>query len=551
MLALLISGVVKNYSPIPYSDTWMGGLGFYLDHLDGDTSVWWRFHNEHPNHLARLLFWIDYRWFEGRAILLQAFNVMALICIAIFFGRCAARTLRNSPHDSMIWPTALILGAWLLQWSQKENIVWAFQGVFFLAQFLPCLAAYWLAISVGERHKASGTATAIVLGLLSWGTMANAIFAFPLMAVVAWRTGASRRLLGVLVLLSAAGAVLYWMGLSPQGDDLDRKWAGTVSWEDRAIYLVSLLGGPGRALQLPPWLAQACGSVVLGLVAWHGLCLLKRRTDSGVTVALRGMAGYLALTAVMATMGRAQLGYEQAFSSRYQTPMLMLWASLFLLHLKGLLDWTSASAWRRRSAMACLLLLFAALLARQWQALRPQDQSHLGKELAMLQLELGIKDESSFSELGYPSWEGLASITKRAMAHQVGPFSRQESIARRDLIGKPLGTPTQRSCQEGTITKAISLPGANGDWRLEGWIKTSQPAPALDIWQVVQADRVVGVVLSGLHHPDIGAKHGRAYAYNGFVGYARGLSPASDLVIWNPTEQCRLTVAMPGNATLH
>ncbi len=543
MLALLLVGVQKNYSPIPHSDMWMGGLGFYLDHLDGKASVWWRFHNEHPNHLARLLFWFDYEWFGGRAIMLQAFNVLVLLGIAVFMGSCTTEVLRESSHERWTLPVALSLAAWQLQWSQQENIVWAFQGVFFLAQLLPCVGAYLLSVHAKNDRQQWTAWAAVLLGCLAWGTMANAIFAFPLMAVVAWRVGCSKHLVGFLVVLCVLGCGLYWLGLAPQGGDLDRRWAGAVSWSDRGIYLLSMLGGPFKALRAPDWLAQVAGAGVLCLVVWHGLVLITRRGDLGVSVALRGMTGYLTLTALMATMGRAQLGYEQAFSSRYQTPMLMLWAVLLMLHLRPLLDWVTQSRWRRGAAIMAVGVLSLMLLERQCQALRRQDQALLGKELALLQLELQLKDEAQLLSLGFPSWEGLSSIANRAMAYGVSPFSTPVSLARRALIGKTIDVSAQPFCENGAISKLAPLRDSAGGWRTQGWLKTSRPVQGMEVWHLVQNRKVVGVLLSGLHEPEMALKYGRVYERNGFVGYALGMDPIQDISIWNPIDQCKFTVA--------
>jgi len=544
MLALLLLGVQRNYSPIPHSDMWMGGLGFYLDHLDGNTSVWWRFHNEHPNHLARLLFWLDYRWFGGRAIMLLAFNVLILLGIAVLMGACAAKILQAGSHKRLIGPVVLSLAAWVLQWSQQENIVWAFQGVFFLAQLLPCVGAYLLCVNADNDKQQRAGLAAVVLGCLSWGTMANAIFSFPLMAVVAWRAGCSKRLVWSLALLSVLGCGLYWLGLGPQGGDLDRRWAGTVSWSDRAIYLVSLLGGPCKALRSPDWAAQVAGACVLGLVVWHGLVLIARREAVSALIALRGMAGYLTLTAVMATMGRAQLGYEQAFSSRYQTPMLMLWAVLLLLHLRFLLDWVMPRRWRRGAAILVVGVLSLMLLDRQCQALRRQDQALLGKELALLQLELQLRDEAQLISLGFPSWEGLSSIANRAMARGVSPFSDPERLARRGAIGNTMDVSAQPLCENGALLKLTPLPDSVGGWRLEGWLKTPRPVQNIEVWHLVQNSKIVGVLLSGLHQPEVALKYGRAYERNGFVGYAQGVSPTSDMSVWSPVDQCKFPVAV-------
>lgn len=542
MLTLLGIGIAHHHSPIPYWDMWNGGVLFYVQHLDGNVDAWWRFHNEHPNHLARVLFWCDFALFGGQARMLVAANVLACLGVVGLFAWCTGRVCAALSWPQARWPVILLLASWLLQWSQQENLVWAFQGVFFLAQWLPCAAFCVLAAGVSQDRDRTAWIWACGLGLLSWGTMANAIFTFPVLTLVAWRSGLSAKRLALLVFFSLSALAVYVLGSGVvRADSMDRAWSGAVSWSARGMHLVSLLGGPARALGAASGVAQCAGLVVLGLAVYQGRLLLRRGCKGDVLDGLRGCVVYLVLTALLTSIGRAQLGHEQAFSSRYQTPMLMLWAALLLLHLRlfrSVLHWR----WGRFLMTGVIALSVLGLLSRQAEALQGQDAAHHSREVAALAVELGVPD-LPFTNLLYPDWPTLFEVASRARNHRIGPFARPQSRLRHEMWAQPISALPGLACEAAGGVAITPVPDSNGFVRVEGWMKTMAPAVAGQTWFIVSDGRVAGFVVTGRRDREVTERHGRPFARNGFTGYAQSPKDVSTWVLWDPVERCHFPLS--------
>src|SRR4051794_19522892 len=85
--SLAIDGAVQNYSPVPFWDMWVGYLDFYNKVESSDWTIWWSQHNEHRIILARFLFWIDIKWFEGSSLFLVSLNYIFLGSIVLLLYR--------------------------------------------------------------------------------------------------------------------------------------------------------------------------------------------------------------------------------------------------------------------------------------------------------------------------------------------------------------------------------------------------------------------------------------------------------------------------------
>jgi hypothetical protein len=66
IVAAAIIGAMRYYSPVPLGDMWNGYLDFFMEVQNGNHAAWWTQHNEHRIVLARLLFWMDLSFFNGR-----------------------------------------------------------------------------------------------------------------------------------------------------------------------------------------------------------------------------------------------------------------------------------------------------------------------------------------------------------------------------------------------------------------------------------------------------------------------------------------------------
>ncbi len=134
----------RTFTPVPIWDMWAAALEFYIDvHRGVGWDAWWRQVNEHRLVLPKALFWMEYTWFGGQQVFLIIMNYVLVGCgLAVFVVFLRARLPAMSGRSRFFGATLLAL--WLFSWVQKENLAWANQGQFFLAQLLPLAGFYCL-----------------------------------------------------------------------------------------------------------------------------------------------------------------------------------------------------------------------------------------------------------------------------------------------------------------------------------------------------------------------------------------------------------------------
>jgi hypothetical protein len=222
-ILLAILGTIRSYSPVPFWDMWDGFLQFYLKVSSGDWGAWWVGHNEHRIVLSRLFFWLDLRFFGGTGWFSLSATYLLIVVVGAFIaliwheqtGSLQGRNLLTGSDNSRRfsdWYVLLFLMAWIFSWSQYENLTWAFQDQFVLAQLLPLSGLYFLHLSATNLQRTRRYYCISVLsGILALGTMANGVFALPVMAFYSaivrmkfWRTA-------ILAILSICGITTVFL----------------------------------------------------------------------------------------------------------------------------------------------------------------------------------------------------------------------------------------------------------------------------------------------------------------------------------------------------
>ncbi|WP_295428635.1 hypothetical protein [uncultured Thiodictyon sp.] len=332
-VCLAIYGGIAAYSPVPFWDMW--------DHLDlaakaptGGLQVWWEQHNEHRIVLAKVLFLVDQSYFHGNQwfLILANYLIVALSCVV--FVVLLKEQLGEDADPIPLRVLSLILVTMLVSWIQIDNLTWAFQSQFFLAQLLPLIALFLLFKSAAAPAHSRGLfILACGVGFISIGTMANGVLALPLMLGLSLILRVTRMRLAILALVAIAGVSLYFFdyhGVSTHGNPGD---AGRNAPGDIIRYVLLYLGGPfyfftfgSKAAAYTAGAFLVCSSVVFALQ-----CMRSPRVGGGQIVTLAFLA-YLGATALVTAAGRLSFGVDQALAGRYQTPALMAWAALLILY---------------------------------------------------------------------------------------------------------------------------------------------------------------------------------------------------------------------------
>ncbi len=355
-LALLLLGMVTHYSPVPFWDGW-GGRYSVLPQLErnGWNAIIAQ-HNEHRIVISRLLFLIDQQVFGDRGIFLYFLNA----AFALFGAALLVVFLRDSLgglRGSYAMSGAVLIVALAVSWTQRENLAWAFQSQFFLAQSLPLLGFYGLhRASMGHRRWFWAAAAA---GVASVGTMANGLIALPLMAVIAvflrlrwWQIAA----LGVLAVVTS---VLYLRGYQTPG----HHGSPLESWLTTPLtnlhFVARYLGAPLRAAFAPPkWMCDIAGFIVMAGALYAFVTALRSRKTPSTEWALIGFLAFIGATAAITAGGRSNFGVHVALAQRYVTPALMAWMALGIIFAARYAGWGRSHLKLVHGLLIAVLIVF-------------------------------------------------------------------------------------------------------------------------------------------------------------------------------------------------
>lgn len=539
---LAVYGAVNAYSPVPFWDMWDGYLAFFVNSGSGKWGVWWAQHNEHRILLARLLFWMDLAWFDGLGWFLICVNYLLLASAGWLFWRAWQE---NSQGQNEF--VGFFLIAWIISWTQYQNLTWGFQSQFILAQLLPLAAFYQLhrfAASDGANQRAF--LLACVLGVLSIGSMANGVLALPLMTFYALLTRLGRRRTLMLALLSCACLLGYFIDYqAPQGH-------GSLSQALRenplglASYVLIYLGNPFysfvRGGEIGLRVAQLAGAFLVMVSAGYAWLALRDQKRPTLPLAMLVFILYIGGTAVGAAGGRLMFGVEQALKSRYATPALMAWAALFVLMAPQLNRWAREKRW---IAWGPFAIMFVLMLPVQLGALSSNDDMLFERRVAALALELGIQDQAQISHV-YPSAEAALSLAKIPVERNLSIFG----IPPFEDAKKKIGTDAailegQRICQ-GRIEKIQRVDQDTRHLQVHGWAFDRKTHVIPKVLQITEpAGRIIGFALPGRIRPDVAATVDLAAFKSGFVGYFLVEGMGKIVTLNDPASGCSISAQLP------
>ncbi len=285
----------------------------------------------------------EHRLFFPRAIMLllvraTGWNASYVLAATLLFACGAFAALlwqfehtRKSLGDRGPNWSLPVLSVLVFSFAQWENWLWQWEVCFLLNL---CAAVSGLVVLASAPLRWWRLPLALALGLIATYSMAAGLVYWPMgLAVLALRPGADRRgqrlQLAGWVLCAAVVYACYLRGFRPVPG---RTPLGAFLTEPSAFlhYFLAYLGAP-----LSHGHAVRAGAV--GLLTWLVLlfALLRRgRVKPELLAPYLALSGYAIIAAAITSMGRMNLGIEQALSSRYVTVSNLLWISdLALLYL--------------------------------------------------------------------------------------------------------------------------------------------------------------------------------------------------------------------------
>ncbi|ABM30676.1 hypothetical protein QRO11_22815 [Paracidovorax citrulli] len=480
----------RTFTPVPIWDMWAAALEFYIDvHRGVGWDAWWRQVNEHRLVLPKALFWMEYTWFGGQQVFLIIMNYVLVGCgLAVFVVFLRARLPAMSGRSRFFGATLLAL--WLFSWVQKENLAWANQGQFFLAQLLPLAGFYCLYRAACAPSARGWFPAACTIGVLSVGTMANGVMALPMMVLYAAVTRLGWRRTAILAVLAAVCAGAYAVGYTSPSDH-----GGVFSkLRDRPLdmlsYILVYLGSPFQHFVLkqhsPSWtpLSQAFGVLFVLLSLAPLPRALRDPRAHRLDLALLTFVAYIGGLAFATSGGRVHFGLESALSSRYTTPTVMAWAALAILYAPRLVALRGAA----RVVMHVLLIaLLAQMLVVQMSDTGRKAEQHM-RMTGALALQMGVHDTRRIGMLIWNEQYG-ARLVRGATAIGAGVFGRPALVDATHALGEKAEAVPARC--HAFVDQVETLPGEPRFVRVQGGLLPEPGRTPFEAVRLVGADGTV------------------------------------------------------------
>ena len=509
-LGLAIFGVVRAYSPVPYWDMWddyVRAYGFLRSSGDRQAYVFGQA-NEHRLVFSKVTFAIDIALFGGRAKFLFAVNVALMTALWLTLAAMAKRLLRD--HGDLWLIVACGLAAPALSWLHEGNLTWAFQGQFFVAYLMPLLAFACLARSL-ENDKLTGWfAAAVVFGLCAMGTMANGLFAVPLMALmIAFGRRPMRSRLLILLTVYAVAAAFWFRNYTFIPRD-------TPPLAEVTVFLLTFFGAPIKSLTNDLLIGEIAGAALIAAIAMFALYWLRtRERQATMVLALVAFGGYLGASGATISWGRAGLIPDATHAPRYLTPALLAWCTLALMLAYAFRNLRHARAWYVGASIAIAFLWFAP----ERSTAKPDDIQK--RNIAGLAVLMDIFDAPAIATvypIGTPEMNARLKSARQIMRDL--PMSMFGDPAWRravDAVGASSAHGFHRCL--GVVDATAPIANEERYRRVSGWAVELAARHVPQFAHIASEGRIVGVAITGAPRRDVGEIYGWFARSGGFDGY--------------------------------
>lgn len=526
-------------------DTWATFSG-YMDFLETkDFNFFWQQHNEHRILLTKLIFALDYELFGGLGILNLISTYIVLGLTGVVFLKILRVTVTSKTAELNLGKTELISLASLIfilvfYWGQHENLTWAFQPQFVLVQLLPLMAFFVLSYSCRDSWDHFFFISSFI-AFCSIFTMANGVLVLPLLFFQSICQGKNKWQALFILFLTFTSLYLYYLGYhSISGhssitvglrSEPHKVLGYTLTYIGGIFKFVSILG---KKYLFPMFMGGVFCSLLL--VRLYQL-LLKFKNISATEISIVTFIVFLGGTAFGTAGGRYTFGLEQALSSRYITPSIMLWVSMGLLEISvGIRNGTMKLPLLLRKANAVFYITFFVLMVfgGQFKALRMSTKP-FERAVSLLSLYLEANDHEKTKVL-YPDPSFITHVSKKAKDTGFSVFGSKPFLGM-DLSKKSVLEVNAIVKCEGHIDDIHEL-GSNLS-KIRGWVflNDSEGKPNL-LYILDRGKNIVGYGFSGGLRKDVAKVFGGKAKYSGFEGYVS--KTASPKYIYDQMNDCML-----------
>ncbi|WP_288191384.1 hypothetical protein [uncultured Phyllobacterium sp.] len=501
-------------------------------------------HNEHVIATTKLIFFLDYYFFSLTNGPLIVSIGIATFCIAWLLAKLLFINDRESKY---FYPFFLLFSASGFSLAQWENLLWGFQPQFYLVLIFTLISCL-IGLKISDREQVTspwwfaGLIVTTGLGVFSMGNGVALPVSILILLVLRRYRPVKAVLYGFVGALFIGAFVVLTKGATAVGDPTLKTLGNLIS------FFLGMLGSPisNRGV-----IAAICGLVLFGaycilFLLYVLLPFLRKRPLDEALVGLFALASFLFATAVGAAWGRTALGTGAALSSRYSTPMLVLWMTLFaiLFRVTVLADYRPSL---RQARLGLWILL--ALSVAAWTSLRPGNvagASHTNEvNQAGYFLSSGLLPDEQLLKL-YPLPDRIKPTIDFLRDAKLNLFADNPGLSGsswKQWTDKPA-----QACELGSVDKVQRLSATA--WQATGWVTNAKRQTPRWIVAVDASQNVLGYTAPLQRRPDIAKTVGANRNYRGFVVPVNGAAgntslPIALLVIFGENEKpCRVDLPL-------
>lgn len=544
---LAILGGFNSYNPVPFWDMWGSYLNAHEITNSNGVELLLSQHNEHRIILSRILFWIDFKIFEGSVAPLIILNFIFAGLAALVFYTITSHCLPDKEYRHTRFSLNCLSLSLCFVWMQHENFTWGFQSQFFAAQLLPLASLFTLYLSQNPKPNSKIFIIACTLGVASAGTMANGVIALPLMTLFSLAMRSSHRRTMTLAILSSVIITAYFYNFHTPGNHSSLTKSLIQHPIETLHYTLVYIGSPIYYITGQHGAPLIAGITVLaGAIHLSYKSLENKRSDPLVILLLVYIL-YIGGSAVGTAGGRLIFGIDQALSSRYTTPAIMAWIALLIAYSRQFKQHCN----KHLLPQLISLILIASLLPQQITALEKTHNDVHESLVAALAIELKIRD---IKQIRF-----VAPTVDYAFQHADTPIQKNYSIFN-DLrirdTKEEIGAQAPKALLKapicnGYLDSITTIDGDSNYRAVRGWIynKSTKSVPSV-VKIIDQNGIIIGRALTGGVRPDVQSIISRHATYSGFNGYILSSAPEGKLTIFAFTPEsgadgCRFDTPLP------
>jgi hypothetical protein len=541
--------VILGYSSLPFAEGWLQ-ISVAAKAVNPLSLDWlWQQHLEHRFLIPKLFLAADLLLFHASQVFLLA-SIFAIQLLHLALLGWSMRVLGG--WRGALWRTGFGAAAFCLFFpSQWENFVCGFEvnfvlsGLFASTAFIGLLL-YWLRSQ--PEPAGNGAPKLLLLSILAalgaTLSLANGNLLWPLLVGAALLLRLRFPAILSLIVSGTVAILVYFHHYTRPADS-----AG-LSFSIHALpkmleYLAIYLGASWTTAY--GYSAMYFGIAGIALL----LCLLPRLrlhvdASRAFSVELVLTLMYFFLTAAITTIGRANSGLDQAFSSRYQSFALLFWWALLLLLGEPLFH--KQTQLFAVLAQLCLLAIMLGAAHVAADAIRKARAHGFELNVAAASLLTGTQDRAQL-QLIYPEPEYLL---------QLAPYMREKRLSifagDRPQTGQRLDAAFDLASPDeciGAVQSVETVPGdASQAFKISGWAwDRQQQRPPVQVVATANG-MIIGLGAMGGWLPAVRATHpDLKTSFVGFIAYVKDTPPSTPVSFYGVLDGNRPQVCLFANWT--